>query len=332
MRFLKKKSDGIVPIQKSLFPKLGNLTASALILVGLAADLQAQTTYCDNFNDGNDTLPLPAWMHYDPLAILPNGGGTWSFPGSNTYRLQAPVSPDFGNYGQARIGSIRSENYTNFYVSVDVINWDDTLHQFCGVAGRLATVGLGTTTGYLFGHDRGDPSSSTGGDMDIVRIDNEFPFDLDPSGVMDGIHLVPGKSYRFVLIGIGAELTGKVYELPDTGNPVVNYTVTDDTYPSGVAGIIVADNSSAGDGAADMTFDNFLATTAEPVLSATNSSGAVQISWPIIPFTFQGTPSLTPPVLWTDITTGISQVGDKNVYTVQAPSGDRYFRLTRPCP
>src|SRR5882724_6723767 len=127
-----------------------------------------------------------------------------------------------------------------------------------------ALVGLGTTTGYLFGHDRGDPSSSTGGDMDIIRIDGEVPTDLDPPGAMDGIHLVPGNSYRFVFIGVGDQLTGQVYQLPDTFNPVVNYSVTEGTYASGVSGIIVADNSSAGDGTADMTFDNFLSTVAEP--------------------------------------------------------------------
>jgi hypothetical protein len=293
--------------------------------------INAQTTYCDNFNDGNDSLPIPPWTHYDPLLTF-GAGGTWTFPGGNTYRIQAAPSPDPANLGQARVGSIRTENYTNFYVSVDVINWDDTLHQFCGVAARLNNVGLGTTTGYLFGHDRGNPTSDTSGDMDILRIDGELPTDLDPSGVMDGIHMVPGKSYRFTLTGVGDQLTGKVYELPDTSNPIVNYTVTEGTYTSGTCGIIVADNTSGGDGAADMTFDNFLSTTAEPTLSAELSSGAVKISWPDIPFTLQNTPSLTPPVAWTDITTGISTVGDQKQYTVSSPSTAGFFRLTKPCP
>ena len=65
-----------------------------------------------------------------------------------------------------------------------------------------------------------------------------------------------------------------------------------------------------------MTFDNFLSTVAEPSLSATYSSGAVNITWPNNGFTFQGTPSLSAPVVWTDITTGISQAGDQNVYQV----------------
>src|SRR5262249_30599719 len=153
-----------------------------------------------------------------------------------------------------------------------VVSWDDTLHQFCGVAARLGTVGLGTTTGYLFGHDRGNPASDTAGDMDIVRLDGEAPNDLDPNGVMDGVPLVPRNSYRVGRIGVGDQLTGKVYQLPDTANPIVNYTVTDGMYPSGVSGIIVADNSSGKDQPADMTFDNFLSTTAEPVLTAQLSS------------------------------------------------------------
>jgi hypothetical protein len=304
------------------------------LMLGLAvlpSTVSGQTTYCDNFNDGNDTVPLPPWTHYQPL--LPFGaGGTWSLS-DGAYRIQAAASPDPGNLGPGRAGSIRSENYTNFYVSVDVVSWDDTIRQFCGVGARLGTVGLGTTTGYLFGHDRGDPSSETAGDMDIVRLDGESPTDLDPSGVMDGVHLVPGKSYRFVLIGVGDQLTGKVYELPDTANPIVNYTTTDGTYPSGVSGIIVADNSSGGGGTADMTFDNFLSTTAEPVLSAQmSSSGAVTLTWPNVPYTLQGTPSLSPPITWTDITSGISQMGDQNVYSIASPSGNQFFRLTRSCP
>ena len=55
----------MAPIQKSSFSKLRSLIASILIMVGLPEGLEAQTTYCDNFNDGNDTSPLPAWMHYD---------------------------------------------------------------------------------------------------------------------------------------------------------------------------------------------------------------------------------------------------------------------------
>src|SRR5438046_1453848 len=142
---LESTSVWVSPVQSSIL-------ALALILNALPSGLGAQTTYCDNFDDGNDTMPLPPWTHYDPL--LPFGaGGTWSFTNGH-YRIQAAASPDPGTVGQARVGSIRSENYTNFYVSVDVVDWDDALHQFCGVAGRLATVGLGTTTGYLVGHDR----------------------------------------------------------------------------------------------------------------------------------------------------------------------------------
>src|SRR5438132_12683259 len=122
--------------------KLFTVLFVLLLLASLSCGLNAQTTYCDNFDDGDDILPAPPWTHYDPLLAF-GAGGTWSFP-NKAYRIQAAASPDPGTVGQARVGSIRSENYTNFYVTVDIVNWDDSVRQFCGVGARLDNVGLGT--------------------------------------------------------------------------------------------------------------------------------------------------------------------------------------------
>src|SRR5262249_44789112 len=84
-------------------------------------------TISDDFNDGNDSAGSIVWQRYDPIAQATAGAvklGTWSFPGSNTYRLQTAASPDPSTFGQARIGSIAPGNFTNFYVAVDVVNWD----------------------------------------------------------------------------------------------------------------------------------------------------------------------------------------------------------------
>src|SRR5262249_33810755 len=143
----------------------------------------------DNFNDGNDTYPTIAWQRYNPLGVA-----TFSFPGGNTYRIQSAPSPDPVNFGQARAASlVASLNQTDFYVAADLVAWDDTIHQICGVMARITTPGPGTTSGYLFTHDRGNPANP-GGDMDIVRVDGEVPTSLTtlPSGG-DAIHLEPGK-------------------------------------------------------------------------------------------------------------------------------------------
>ena len=118
-------------------------------------------------------------------------------------------------------------------------------------------------------------------------------------------------------MGSGNNLTGQVYELPNTTVPVVSYSTTDDTYTNGSVGLVVANNSTETgyDGPADATFDNFLATTAEPRITTTTSPSGFTLSWPLIGFVLQSSPSLTSPT-WTTITSGISQSGGTNVYKV----------------
>ena len=283
-------------------------------------------TFFDNFNNGTDTLPTPAWIRYDPI-----GTGAWSFPGGDTYRIQSAASPDPVNFGQGRAGSIKPGSYSDFYVSVDVVGWDTTIHQAFGLLARISTPGAGTTTGYMFSYDTGNPTNLTAGDMDIIRLDNEVPTDLDPSGGLDTIRFQTNKQYRLVFMGVGPNLTGQVYELPDTANPVVNYSVTDATYTTGSDGLVVANNASETgyNGPADATFDNFLATTAEPRLAVSPSAGGLLLSWPLIPFSLQTTSSLAAPA-WTTITNGITQAGGLNVYLAPATGGAGYYRLASP--
>lgn len=281
----------------------------------------AEPNLFDNFNDGDDTNPLPAWQRFDPI-----GTGGWSFPGGNTYRIQSAPSPDV-NYGQGRAASIKPGNYTDFYVAADVVGWDDSLDQAFGVLSRADNVGPGMTTGYLFSYARDNPASSTAGDMDIVRIDGEIPTSLPTTG-SDSIHFVPGKNYRLAFIGVGNSFTGRVYELPNMSVPVLEITATDSTYANGSPGLVVADNSPNADGPADATFDNFLTLTAEPRLSITLSSGEVSVSWPLIPFRLQSSPSLSP--AWTAITSGITQTGGQNVYSAPAADAAQFYRLIYP--
>ena len=107
-----------------------------------AARLHAEA---DDFNGGNDL----AWTHYDPLADY-GVAGRFTFPNGG-YRIQtlAP-SPSPAALGNGRTGSLRATSYTNFYLSVDLVDWDDSLPQAAGLLARVGTPGLGTTTGYAF--------------------------------------------------------------------------------------------------------------------------------------------------------------------------------------
>jgi len=125
--------------------------------------LQAQE---DNFNDNLDN----GWSRYNPIGVA-------SFSLLNgAYRIRTAPSPDATIFGPGRAGSLLlGTNYGDFfYVSVDLVNWDDTLRQSVGLLARIGSPGAGQTTGYAFTWDRGN-ASATSGDVDISRIDGEVP-------------------------------------------------------------------------------------------------------------------------------------------------------------
>jgi hypothetical protein len=289
------------------------------------------TTILDNFNDGNDTFD-PTWDHYDPLGGDPVNFPTSSFLFTNGgYRIYTPAPPT-GDYGQARAGSfLRNSDYTDFYISVDVIDFDDTVRQAFGIAARINTPGFFTTDGYLFSWEPGGGSlpGTNNGDLDISALADEVPLgqiETTPSGV----HLERGKSYRLVFMGKGFDFVGEVYEHPDLANPIIQVLANDPNqlYANGSVGLIVASQGSVTI-PGDATFDNFLVTTAEPRLSAEISGNSVVVSWPLIPFRLLTSPSAGAGT-WTEVTSGISVVGDRNTYPAPASASQQYFRLVYP--
>jgi hypothetical protein len=249
---------------------------SALTLLAFALNnpLSGQLFVADDFNDGNDN----GWSHYDPLAqfglnasyTIVNGG----------YRMRTPyVTGMAANPGRA--GTLRAEIYTDFYVSIDIVNWDDTLPQSVGLLARIRNAGLQTTTGYAFTWDRGNPASATAGDVDISRITGEAPAGVSVTG-SDVIHLEPGKSYRLVFVGRGANLEGRVYELPNITTAVIAIAGIDATYADGQSGMVVFDNNQ-GRSQTDATFDNYYATDIEPPILRVQDIffGYYRLSWPL---------------------------------------------------
>jgi len=221
-------------------------------------------------------------------------------------------------------------NYSDFYVSVDLVDFDDTVRQAFGILARANTPGLGTTGGYLFSWEPGSGTLPTvaGGDLDISKIVGEAPtgqIETAPSN----LHLTKGKSYRFVLMGHGFDFEAQVYELPDTANPLIRLPGHDasELYASGQVGLIVADQGTAPLNQGDATFDNFLVTTAEPKLTTSLSGNTVTLSWPLIPFRLQSATTL-PSATWTDVT-GSGQIGEQNLYSTTA-SGQTFYRLVYP--
>ena len=298
----------------------------SVVLAGPWFNLLAQS---DNFDDGNDA----GWMRYDPFTSAGVGLAAWGFTnGGYRIRTTAP-SPNAQQLGAGRAGSIRSEVYTNFYIAVDVVNWDDTLPHAAGILARVQTPGLGTTTGYAFTWDRGNPASPTAGDVDISRITGESPSGVTVSGA-DQIHLEPGKSYRFVFIGRGTQLEGRVYELPDTITPKVTVIGDDPTYSFGTGGLVIYDNSTGSTNICDVTFDNFFATVVEPPRIQIKDilSGYYELSWPreAAEFVLQSSPVLPGSAGdWTD-ELDIMTHDDRYAFIMDSAFMQRqFFRLIR---
>jgi hypothetical protein len=229
------------------------LAAFSIVAMALATSSARGAVLADNFNDGNDT----GWMRYDPLVGF-GAGGAWSFP-NGAYRIQTPTpSPDPGALGPPRAGSvIESDVYEDFFVSVDVVDWDETLDQAFGILARVNTPGLGTTSGYAFSYSTHADSGNSS--MDLSRVTGEAAANIVPAF---GLVLEPGRTYRFEFEGRGATLEGRVYDLADLVNPMLVATAEDGVYDSGSNGLFVFDNSD-GTGTADATFDNFT-TVPEP--------------------------------------------------------------------
>lgn len=255
----------------------------------------------DDFDDGNDA----GWQHYDTIGSHPAfpDQGTWTFPNKG-YRLQAAASPAPGVVGPARIGSVRPQVYSDFYIAVDVLSWDDSLDQSFGPFARLTDIGLGTTKGYVMTYQAGSK------DIDITRITGEAGERSVRQNGNGDVILVPGNSYRFVFIGKGALLIARVYGLPDITTPIVEISGTDaNPYASGINGLLVYDNSDAASSPADATFDNFFASDVElpRIQVGPEDFGARELSWPqeASAFVLQSATTLTgSPSDWSDVPAG----------------------------
>ena len=305
---------------KTFFPRIHVLFVLSYLLA--APNLWAQIV--DDFNDDNDA----GWTRYDPIGSHPQVPDQAIYTLINgTYRIQVPASPNEA-FGPARAGSVRTDvSYTNFFVSVDLIDWNENVDQAFGIIARVQDPGLGTTDGYAMTFDFG------GGDIDITWFTNEDPNTPNGGGVGSGVDdLVPmtkGRVYRFQFIGKGSLLTARVYELPDTHNPVAAISGTDTHWESGYAGLLIYDNSG-GTGIADATFDNYFALDYEPPRPKLEilTFDDYMVSWPVefSDFVLESTESLTNPN-WTPIVD--IQQNDTIRYYIggNVIEGNKFFRL-----
>ena len=290
-------------IYHQLCSKFGTTVVLAAFCVLIGGQYQAGAWlpfYSDNFDDSNDTLPAPAWNHYDPIkAGFPAySGNTFNFPGDpyggNNYELYAPPSPNPAGLGGARTMAYRPEVYTNFNITADLMpGWagggggNGTNVQVMGLAARLNNIttapGAGQLNGYMFAYmncDQSAPSAFTHNVLIIVRLDHENYADIPGSGngpagtcyLRNTLNLDNSLAYRFQFIGKGTHLEGRVYALTDTNTPlaVLDANTAGDSvrWTNGLCGIIGGNvNDGAGHayaGSVDMIWDNYTASYHSP--------------------------------------------------------------------
>lgn len=222
--------------------------AHVSFLMSLLVFVPGAFAQSDNFDDGNDD----GWTHVDPIGSLGQPPATYSFPNGG-YRIQVPPTPDLSTFERARAGSVRTDaTYTDFYQSVDLVDWDDSLGQAIGLAARVSDIGLGTTDAYVFFYF---PPT---GLVDITIIEDELP--IVPSQMGDLVaNLDPSRDYRMIFRGVGDSLTGQIFDLSDLSTPVASAMITDSRYTSGNPGLIAAAQAMNLTSGADVTFDNFYA-------------------------------------------------------------------------
>jgi len=229
---------------------------SSLALLAIPA---SAVTIVDDFNDGDDA----GWTRYDPIGTALGGSfASYSFPNGNSYRNQAPGSPNPA-LGPSRVGSYRGDiNQSQFVNTIDIVDWAVGTTQTFGLVSRASSFGPGTTTGYAFTMcDQCDF-------IQINRITNEAfsgpTSDPDNSGSsFASVAIDPANDYRLVFSGSGSSLTGEIFDITDLNTALATVTATDATYQSGNPGLLAAAFAGTTN-ATDATFDNFSAAVPEP--------------------------------------------------------------------
>lgn len=274
---------------------IASLLASVSLLIALAINVRGQTI-TDNFDDGNDTSPLPGWTHYAPLnqAPLPsnNEDVSWTFPsdpaGGFWYRIfggppkGATVSGQ--DPGPARVASFRNDaSYGNLSAGVDLATWDDTITANVGfIAFRASTPGLLTTSGYLAGYTRGLDARDQQGTFGFVEFQTELTISA-PNEFTGGTALIsrldPSKRYRMVVTANGSDLRGSIFSRTDLLEPIVKIGASNGDLGSGIGGIGTVNFDE--DKSADFTFDNY----------SSSSSPSAPVGFPGTPQVINLTPA-----------------------------------------
>jgi hypothetical protein len=229
----------------------------ALVLV-LTASAVSHAQFFD-FNGGT----AGSLTAYNPLATV-GMGGTFSFPaGAAQFQHPGVPEPFVGEVGPARLGYHNSTSVSDFNSSVEIISWNESAQQSIALVARLDNLGLGTTSGYgLF-------YSFNTEDFSFASLSNEAATALtttDHNNFSASVTLQPGTTYRMMFMGEGTTLTGIMQEQVgvELFIDIAFITIDDDTYASGLSGVLATTCGCAPTSPVDVTIDNLFVAVPEP--------------------------------------------------------------------
>lgn len=254
------------------------------ILLGSRSVAQ-EFTFTDDFSSGN----LDDYVLVDVIGELTGGEFAEFIPTDGAMRATAKTTPDV-QLGPARSGfefAKQPLRFSDFDISVDVLDWDDSLTGVWTITARTNEIFVpGGLDLYTFGVVTNTsqpefPEIENGDFLLIGRFDNDFPTTL----AITPIDLDPNSQYQLRFSGVGPELAGSLATLTDLENPVATLMATDATHPSGGGGLAVgaAGLDPAGwllpTARGDATFDNYsiTATVPEPTCGLLAMLGLVAV-------------------------------------------------------
>src|SRR5262249_15341203 len=155
-----------------------------------------------------------AWTKYYANPAL----ASFTFPAvGNGKGLRIQANP-FPGTVPAVTAILQANQYTDFYIAVDLVNWA-VENQAAVVSARFTrggSFGLDGGTGMIFNYDAAQAGDSAGnrkgGELQINTVGPGFDAGTLAACEMT---LVPGHSYRMVFKGVGTSFTGELYDLED---------------------------------------------------------------------------------------------------------------------
>ena len=258
---------------------VGNCSALAIACALLTSQcpVNAQS---DNFDSYSSTAQLTAagWI----LSSLNPALVNTTFPtvgAGKGLRIQAfPFPPDAPAVGMW----YRTNDYTDFYVAVDIASWPGTdKDQAMILFGRMTSAAAGGVV--LPNQNPGDAqgiicnyNANQDGENPTDRLAGEFqinlviaPFGPTTLGACE-MTFIPGRPYRITFSGVGTHYVGRVYDWNDLTTPLVTIEADDGGfYTHGACGILGLHrtNPVQSTNTVDVTFDNYYAGTTDPNLA-----------------------------------------------------------------